>query len=120
MEEVKKYGPEQQEEQSAQRVLQLRDIWNIFWGHRLWFLASVLICLAIAALYILKKPKTYSSTATVLVKNQRRGGGVSQAALFQDIGGFGMVNNDVNNSTFFNSRRLILVYKLYRDAYFYL
>src|SRR5574344_2273539 len=93
LEEQKQYTS--QEENVNQ--ITLRDILNIFWINRMWFILSIIVCLAIACLYILRTPKTYSRSATVLVKEQKKGGmSGSSAAMFQDIGMFNF-NNDVNN-----------------------
>ena len=97
------------ESKSNGTQITLRDIVNIFWINRWWFVISVLICLILAVLYLKKTPKTYSRTASVLVKSQKGGGtGMSQSAVFQDMGVFGMMTSDVNNEFYvFKSYKLM-------------
>ena len=102
IEEQKQYTS--QEENVNQ--ITLRDILNIFWINRMWFILSIIVCLAVACLYIMKTPKTYSRTASVLVK-EKKGGGLSESMMFQDMGMFNM-NNDVNNELIvFQSTKLM-------------
>lgn len=102
LEEQKQYTS--QEENVNQ--ITLRDILNIFWINRMWFILSIIVCLAVACLYIMKTPKTYSRTASVLVK-EKKGGGISESQMFQDMGMFNM-NNDVNNELIvFQSTKLM-------------
>ncbi|MBR5074874.1 MAG: chromosome partitioning protein ParA, partial [Bacteroidales bacterium] len=104
-EEIKQVG----ESKSNGTQITLRDILNIFWLNRWWFVLSILICLVLAVLYLKKTPKTYSRTASVLVKSQKGGGtGMSQTAVFQDMGVFGMMTSDVNNEFYvFKSYKLM-------------
>ena len=104
-EEIKQVG----ESKSNGTQITLRDIVNIFWANRWWFVISVLICLLLAVLYLKKTPKTYARTASVLVKSQKGGGtGMSQTAMFQDMGVFGMMASDVNNEFYvFKSYKLM-------------
>lgn len=45
-----------------------------------WFALSVLICLGMAYYYLASTPKIYSRTATILVKDSRKGGDMELGA----------------------------------------
>ena len=86
----------------------LRDIVNMMWANRWWFVISVFVCLVLAFLYLKKTPKVYSRTASVLVKSQKGGNGFSQSAMLQDMGGIGLMTSDVNNEFYvFSSYQLM-------------
>ncbi|MBR4801432.1 MAG: chromosome partitioning protein ParA, partial [Bacteroidales bacterium] len=108
-EEIKQVG----ESKNNGTQITLRDILNIFWINRWWFVISVFICLALAVIYLKKTPKIYSRSASVLVKSQKGGGGagMSQTAVFQDMGVFGMMTSDVNNEFY-----VFKSYKLMQDV----
>lgn len=53
--------------------------------HRKWFIFSLLVCILIGFLYVRSTPKTFRRTATVLVKDDRRGGVMSESIAFQDL-----------------------------------
>ena len=83
------------------------DIMSVVWLNKWWFVLSVFVCLALAVLYIWKTPKTYSRTATVMIKDDKKGGTASsEAAAFQDMLSFGNVSAE-NELGFFKSNRLM-------------
>ena len=45
----------------------IADIWNMFWGYKWWYVASIVICLAVAMLNIYKTPNMYVSTAKLII-----------------------------------------------------
>lgn len=59
-----------QEEQIniADLLLILRNNWK-------WFAASIFVCMALAFVYLKSTPKTYSRKATVLIRDDKKGGG---------------------------------------------
>ena len=52
------------EEESA---LRLSDIWEMIWGYKWWYVASVVLCLIFVAFYIYRTPDTYVRTAKVII-----------------------------------------------------
>ena len=63
-----------------------------------WFIVSVAICGAVALYYLASTPKTYVRTATVVVKDTRKGSG-SEITAFNDVlGGIGRrsVDNEIH------------------------
>lgn len=64
----------------------LTDFLHLLLKNWYWFLISITICLAAATFYIKKTPKTYVRTATILVKDTRKGGN-SDLMAFSDVAG---------------------------------
>ena len=71
-----------------------------------WFIISVALCGAVALYYLASTPKTYVRTATVVVKDTRKGSG-SEITAFNDVlGGIGRRSVD-NEIHIFQSRRVM-------------
>lgn len=91
---------------SPQEEIVLKDLLLLLFRHRIWFVISVIVMVALGVLYVKTKPNIYSRTATVIVEDERRGGSVSEAAAFQEI--FNMGGGSVYNEMgLFNSNRLM-------------
>ena len=74
--------------------------------NRKWFILSVAVCVLIGFLYLKSSPKIFLRTATVLVKDEQKGGGVNGAAAFQDL--FSLGGSTVDNEVgIFKSKRLM-------------
>ena len=64
----------------------LTDFLHLVLNNWYWFVISIIVCLAAATFYIKKTPKTYVRTATILVKDSRKGGN-SDLLAFNDLAG---------------------------------
>lgn len=98
---------EEQEENINLRVILMKYI--IYWP---WFIASVIICLGCAFLYLRFQTPIYNTTASVLIKeSDPRSKAMTQAngavAALQDISGFSMTSNFDNEVEILKSRTLI-------------
>lgn len=98
---------EEQEESINLRALLVKYL--IYWP---WFIASVIICLGCAFLYLRFQAPVYSTTASVLIKeSDPRSKAMTQAngavAALQDISGFSMTSNFDNEVEILKSRTLI-------------
>lgn len=62
-----------------------------------WFVLGVLLSLTIAYLYLRYATPKYQATAKVLVKDDRKGGMMSELSAFSDIGMLGNVASNVEN-----------------------
>ena len=80
--------------QSTQR-LTFRDIWSICLHRWPWFVLSVVVCLAAAALYIMMTPPVYTRSASVLIKEDAKGRSIASdvQSSFSDLG---LVASNVN------------------------
>ena len=98
---------EEQEENINLRTLLMKYL--VYWP---WFIASVIICLGVAFLYLRFQTPVYNRTAAVLIKEtDPRSKAMTQAngavAALQDIGGFSMTSNFDNEVEILKSRTLI-------------
>ena len=82
------------------------DALKIVTVYRKWFVLSVAAFLITGILYVRSTPKTYLRTATILVKDEKKGGNLAESTAFQDLFSFG-VNSVDNEMGFFKSKRLM-------------
>lgn len=98
---------EEQEESINLRALLMK--YFIYWP---WFIASIIICLGCAFLYLRFQVPVYNTTAAVLIKEtDPRSKAMTQTngavAALQDISGFSMTSNFDNEVEILKSRTLI-------------
>lgn len=74
--------------------LSIQDILILCLGHWLWFVISVVLCLGIATAYLLRTPKTYTRTASIMIKDDRKGNSIS--GLDQAFNQLGLVQTNTN------------------------
>ena len=73
--------------QQEETPMTLKDIWNLCISHWKWFALSVILCLAAAAFYIVRSVPVYTRSSSVMIKEDRRSGSVSDiSAAFADLG----------------------------------
>ncbi len=102
------FTPENREEESIDiRALVMQYL--IYWP---WFLASVVICLGFAFVYLRFQTPVYQTHASVLIKEQdSRSGGVATGtealSALQSLGGFSMTSKFDNEVEILKSRTLI-------------
>lgn len=94
------------EEEETAGAITLHDIIQLVIANWFWFVLSVLLCLGIAYFYLARTPKIYTRTATILVKDSRKGGDTEIAA-FSDLAGFQNRRNVDNEIYILQSRRLM-------------
>ena len=68
--------------------LNLSDLFHIVLANWYWFVLSVLVCAGVAVLYLKWAPKVYTRTASVLIKDNSKGGGLSESAAFEELNMF--------------------------------
>ena len=86
--------------------LTLHDLLQMVLANWYWFALSVLICLGVAYYYLASTPKIYSRTATILVKDSRKGGDM-ELGVFSDLVGFQNRRNVDNEVYILQSHRLM-------------
>lgn len=73
-----------------------------------WFLLSVVICLIAVFLYLRYATPIYEATTSILVKDEKKGGMLSELSAFSDLGlGGGSVNNVDNEIEILRSRTIV-------------
>ena len=94
IEEKNKKRVEQSEEQVNIQELLFRYL--IHWP---WFVTSVIICLAVAWGYLRLTTPVYNISATVLIKDEKKGGGANMSSELERMGldGFVSSSNNVDN-----------------------
>lgn len=92
-ERKEKYGEQTEEQVNIQEIL-FRYL--IYWP---WFVVSVIICVAIAWGYLRITTPIYNISATVLIKDEKKGGGASMSSELERMGldGFVSSSNNVDN-----------------------
>ncbi len=88
-------------------AISLSDIIRIIHKRWYWFFISIGICVGIAFLYLKWAPKIYTRTASVLIKDDSRGGGINEAAAFEEVNLFNVKRNVDNEILVFKSVRLM-------------
>ena len=58
-----------------------------------WFVASIVICLLLAIVYLKTTTNIYEVSTTVLLKDDQKGGGTSELSALKDMGLFDVKNN---------------------------
>lgn len=85
-----------QEEESS---IQLIDLWHMVWDHKWWYVASVVLCLCVAAFHLYRTPNTYNRSAKVIIDESdqdatMRNLGVASAGMMR-LRSFNSVENEM-------------------------
>src|SRR5690606_19746300 len=98
-------GPQFQQEEE----INLREEFEKYIRYWPWFVLSVLLCVVIAFLYLRYTTPVYQSTASIIIKDEKNGGAMSELAAFEDLGLFnGMGTNSLENEMgILRSKRLM-------------
>ncbi|MFV5698722.1 GumC family protein [Flavobacterium sp. ZT3R17] len=87
---------------------QLKAVLHKYLAHWQWFVLSIIVCLLVSFLYLRYTIPKYQSTATILVKDENKGGMLSELSVFADMGiGSGMKSNVDNEIEILKSRSLV-------------
>ena len=87
----------------------LRDEIKLYLRYWPWFLLSAIICLFGGYLYLRYTTPIYSTSATIIIKDENKKGGSADLSAFSDMGLFtGMATNSIKNEIgILKSRRLM-------------
>ena len=99
-------------EQQHEESINFYAIFFKYLAYWLWFVASVIVCLILAFVYLRYQAPVYNVTSAVLIKeddSSKRGMGAASGALeaMQSLGGLSMSNNFDNEVEILKSRTLI-------------
>lgn len=87
---------------------QFKEIFNKYVIHWQWFALGVGICLIFAFMYLRYTIPQYQASTTILVKDEKKGGMLSELSAFADLGmGGGMTSNVDNEIEILKSRSLV-------------
>lgn len=88
--------------------IQLRDVLEKYIIHWKWFVLAVLVCLLAVKIYLRYVTPQYQASTTILVKDDKKGGMLSELSAFADMGlGSAMKSNLDNEVEILKSRSLI-------------
>ena len=74
-----------------------------------WFVISIVICVFLAFLYLRYATPEYSITATILIKDEKKGGGANELSTFSELGLLtGSISNVDNEIEVLKARTLAL------------
>ncbi len=59
------------QDDSDEKLFSLRDIWALFWGHKWWYLLSLIVAGAIAFFYLYRTPKLYQSSEKIIIETDQ-------------------------------------------------
>ncbi|WP_417940025.1 GumC family protein [Flavobacterium sp. RS13.1] len=90
------------------REVNLREQLDRYIIHWRWFVLSALLCMVLAFLYLRYTTPNYEASTSILVKDEKKGGMLSELSAFSDLGlGGGSINNVDNEIEILKSRTLI-------------
>ena len=101
---------DQPQNHNQQRDFGLREIVERYTRFWYLFILGVIVALVCAFLYLRYSTKFYESKATVIIKDERSGGGPEELAAFSELGGFfsKLSNSKIENElAIFKSKRII-------------
>jgi len=109
------HQPHNQQQQQTQQQFQqeeeisLREEFGKYFRYWPWFVGSVLLCVVIAFLYLRYSTPVYQSTATIIIKDEKKGGAIPGLEAFEGLGLLGgMGGNSLENEMgILRSKRLI-------------
>ena len=86
----------------------LRDTLEKYLIHWQWFVLGSLLCMGIAYVYLRYSTPQFQARTTILVKDEKKGGMLSELSAFSDMGlGKGMTSNLDNEIEILKSRTLV-------------
>jgi tyrosine-protein kinase Etk/Wzc len=97
-------APMQQQEEES---INLREALDKYLYHWKWFLTGAIFALSIAFVYLRYSVPVYESKASVLIKDDKKGGAMQGMDLFKDLGIMGGSSNLENEIEIFSSRTLL-------------
>ena len=76
--------------QTAQQgnEMSVKDLFYLCLSKWKWFLLSLVVCLSVAVVYLLRTPKSYTQQTSVLIKEDAKGKSINSdmAQVFSDMG----------------------------------
>lgn len=86
----------------------LREQIDKYLTHWKWFVLSAILCLVLSFLYLRYTTPSYEASTSILVKDEKKGGMLSELSAFSDLGlDGGSVNNVDNEIEILKSRTLV-------------
>jgi capsular exopolysaccharide synthesis family protein len=100
---VEQREPQHIEEQE----ISIKQLLQKAWFYKYWFVASLVICISAAFLYLRYTKPTYEAKAKIIIRANEKTGLLSGEQLFQDLGMFSGDKNVLNEIEIINSHTLM-------------
>lgn len=86
--------------QEEESMINLLELWQMVWHHKVWYIVSIALCLVVAAFYLYRTPSVYTRSAKVLIDESSqdatmRNLGVASANMMRMRGSFNSVENEM-------------------------
>ena len=81
------------ESEENEQSIDLLGLFFKYLSYWKWFLASLVVCLGLAVMYLKTTTRIYQVNATVLLKDDKKGGGASDLNTLKDMGLLNVKNN---------------------------
>ena len=86
--------------QDNESGINLLELWQLVWHHKVWYVLSLVVCLVGAAFYLYRTPSVYTRSAKVLIDESNqdatmRNLGVASANMMRMRGAFNAVENEM-------------------------
>ncbi len=95
-------------EENQKDDFDLRMVLEKYLFHWQWFVLGIFLCLSVAYVYLRYATPLYQASTTILVKDEKKGGMLSELSAFSDLGlGSGLKSNVDNEIEILNSRTLV-------------
>jgi tyrosine-protein kinase Etk/Wzc len=95
-------------EENQDEDFNLRDTLERYLNHWQWFVLAVCLCITLAFIYLRYTTPQYQASTTILVKDEKKGGMLSELSAFADLGmGAGLKSNVDNEIEILKSRTLV-------------
>jgi len=86
----------------------IRETLEKYWNHWQWFALGAFLCLAMAYVYLRYASPQFQASTTILVKDEKKGGMLSELSAFADMGLAGGMKSNVDNEVeILKSRTLV-------------
>ena len=100
---------EQEKSNLQDSDLNLMDFFKMGLANWYWFVLSVAVCIGVAVFYLKSTPNVYTRTASVLIKDDARGGQLaSEATAFEDLNMLNVKSSVDNEMLIFKSKYLMV------------
>ncbi len=101
-------NPNEDRNEDRNENFNLRDTLERYLNNWQWFLLAACLCVTLAYVYLRYATPQYQARATILVKDEKKGGMLSELSAFADMGlGSGMKSNLDNEIEILKSRTLV-------------
>ena len=86
--------------QDNESGINLLELWQLVWHHKIWYILSLVVCFVGAAFYLYRTPSVYTRSAKVLIDESNqdatmRNLGVASANMMRMRGAFNAVENEM-------------------------